>query len=90
MFLGSDNSFNMFVCQKDSAATTDEERVQMQEVGQYHVGDMINVFRHGSLVIQNLGETSTPTMGCVLFGTVGGAIGKKCHNLTSNWTSPQT
>ncbi|KAF2894969.1 hypothetical protein ILUMI_11202 [Ignelater luminosus] len=75
VFLGSENSFNMFVCQKDSAATTDEERLQMQEVGQFHVGDMVNVFRHGSLVMQNLGETSTPTSGCVLFGTVGGAIG---------------
>ncbi|KAB0803831.1 hypothetical protein PPYR_00801 [Photinus pyralis] len=75
IFLGSENSFNIFVCQKDSAATADEERLQMQEVGQFHVGDMINVFRHGSLVMQNLGETSTPTTGCVLFGTVGGAIG---------------
>lgn len=75
IFLGAENSFNIFVCQKDSAATTDEERSQMQEVGQFHVGDMINVFRHGSLVMQNLGETSTPTTGCVLFGTVEGAIG---------------
>jgi DNA damage-binding protein 1 len=75
VFLGAENSFNIFVCQKDSAATTDEERSQMHEVGQFHVGDMINVFRHGSLVMQNLGETSTPTTGCVLFGTVGGAIG---------------
>ncbi|KAJ8941355.1 hypothetical protein NQ314_010418 [Rhamnusium bicolor] len=75
VFLGAENSFNMFVCQKDSAATTDEERSQMHEVGQFHIGDMINVFRHGSLVMQNIGETSTPTRGCVLFGTVGGAIG---------------
>lgn len=75
IFLGAENSFNILVCQKDSAATTDEERSQMQEVGQFHVGDMINVFRHGSLVMQNLGETSTPTSGCVLFGTVEGAIG---------------
>ncbi|XP_018327485.1 DNA damage-binding protein 1 [Agrilus planipennis] len=74
-FLGAENSYNIFICQKDSAATTDEERAQMQEVGQFHVGDMINVFRPGSLVMQNLGETSTPTSGCVLFGTVGGAIG---------------
>lgn len=36
---------------------------------------MVNVFRHGSLVMQNLGESSTPTLGCVLFGTVSGAIG---------------
>ncbi|KAF5270894.1 hypothetical protein FQR65_LT17766 [Abscondita terminalis] len=63
VFLGAENSFNIFVCQKDSAATTDDERLQMQEVGQFHVGDMINVFRHGSLVMQNLGETSTPTSG---------------------------
>lgn len=47
----------------------------MQEVGQFHLGDMVNVFRHGSLVMQNLGESSTPTLGCVLFGTVSGAIG---------------
>lgn len=75
VFLGAENSRNMFVCQKDSAATTDEERLQMQLVGQIYIGDMINVLRHGSLVMQNLGETSTPTSGCVLFGTVGGAIG---------------
>lgn len=47
----------------------------MQEVGQFHLGDMVNVFRHGSLVMQHLGESSTPTHGCVLFGTVSGAIG---------------
>ncbi|XP_044728814.1 DNA damage-binding protein 1 isoform X2 [Chrysoperla carnea] len=74
-FLGAENSSNLIVCQKDSAATTDEERQQMQEVGQFHLGDMVNVFRHGSLVMQNLGETSTPTTGCVLYGTVSGAIG---------------
>lgn len=58
-----------------SAATSEDERQQMQEVGQFHLGDMVNVFRHGSLVMQNLGESSTPTLGCVLFGTVSGAIG---------------
>ncbi|XP_071453607.1 DNA damage-binding protein 1 [Hetaerina americana] len=74
-FLGAENSLNLFVCQKDSAATTDEERQQMQEVGQFHLGDMVNVFRHGSLVMQNVSDMSTPTHGCVLFGTVSGTIG---------------
>lgn len=46
----------------------------MQVVGQFHLGDMVNVFRHGSLVMQNV-ETSAPTSGCILFGTVSGAIG---------------
>lgn len=73
----NDNNFSSltnikFVC---SAATSEEERQQMQEVGQFHLGDMVNVFRHGSLVMQHLGESSTPTQGCVLYGTTSGAIG---------------
>lgn len=75
-FLGAENSFNLFVCQKDSAATTEEERQQLTEVGRFHLGDMVNVFRHGSLVMDHAAETlTTPTQGCVLFGTVHGAIG---------------
>lgn len=58
-----------------SAATTDEERQQMPEVAQIHLGDMVNVFRHGTLAMQNVGERTIPTNGCVLYGTVSGAIG---------------
>lgn len=129
-FLGAENAFNLFVCQKDrwagrrgvvavrgrttghvlgrkrdrsvpssemgfggavlcppaqtersalafSAATTDEERQHLQEVGLSHLGEFVNVFCHGSLVMQNLGETSTPTQGSVLFGTVNGMIGEE-------------
>ena len=49
-FLGAENSFNLFTCQKDSAATTDEERLHLQEVGLYHLGEFVNVYRHGLLV----------------------------------------
>lgn len=65
-----------------SAATTDEERQHLQEVGVFHLGEFVNVFCHGSLVLQNLGESSTPTQGSVLFGTVNGMIGRKKDNLT--------
>ncbi|XP_059472612.1 DNA damage-binding protein 1 [Neocloeon triangulifer] len=74
-FLGGENSFNLFVCQKDSAATADEDRQQMIECGLFHVGDMVNVFRHGSLTMQHVFETSVPTHGCILYGTVNGSIG---------------
>jgi len=74
-FLGAENNSNLFVCQRDAGANTDEERQQMQEVGQIHIGDMVNVFRHGSLVMQNLGDSTIPHTGCVLFGTVNGSIG---------------
>ena len=40
------------------------------------LGDMINVFRHGSLVMENLGDSSTQHSGSILYGTVQGAIGK--------------
>ena len=36
---------------------------------------MINVFCHGSLVMENLGDSSTPHTGSILYGTVHGAIG---------------
>lgn len=68
-----------------SAATTDEERQHLQEVGVFHLGEFVNVFCHGSLVLQNLGESSTPTQGSVLFGTVNGMIGKH----TGHWTFAQ-
>ncbi|KAM9764827.1 DNA damage-binding protein 1 isoform 2-T2 [Menidia menidia] len=85
-FLGAENSFNLFVCQKDSAATTDEERQHLQEVGVFHLGEFVNVFCHGSLVLQNLGESSTPTQGSVLFGTVNGMIGL-VTSLSEGWYS---
>lgn len=74
-FLAAENSFNLFVCQKDSAATTDEERSHMTEVGLFHLGEFVNCFRHGSLVMQNLGEKTTPILGSVLYGSTSGVIG---------------
>ncbi|XP_039901361.1 DNA damage-binding protein 1-like, partial [Simochromis diagramma] len=69
-----------------SAATTDEERQHLQEVGLFHLGEFVNVFCHGSLVLQNLGESSTPTQGSVLFGTVNGMIGL-VTSLSEGWYS---
>ncbi|KAG0720226.1 DNA damage-binding protein 1 [Chionoecetes opilio] len=34
------------------------------------------VFRHGTLVMQGIPEASTVTQGCVLYGTVHGALGQ--------------
>ncbi|CAH2046047.1 unnamed protein product, partial [Iphiclides podalirius] len=72
-FLGAENSFNLFVCQKDSAATTDEERQLMGYMGQFHLGDMVNVMRLGSLVAQHA-DTAAPVGHPVLLATVTGAI----------------
>jgi len=74
-FLGAENANNIFVCSRDSSSSNDEERTMINEHGQIHVGDMINVFCHGSLVMENLGDSSTPHTGSILYGTVHGAIG---------------
>ncbi|KAL8617543.1 DNA damage-binding protein 1 [Nucella lapillus] len=74
-FLGSENSYNLFTCQKDSAAATDEERAQLQEVGLFHYGEFVNVFKPGSLVMQHAGESLTPIQNSVLVGTIHGAVG---------------
>ena len=51
-FLGAENCYNVFTCQKDSGATNDEDRQHLQQVGRYHVGDTINVFKHGILFLR--------------------------------------
>jgi len=72
-FLGAENT-NLFICQRDPGANTDEERQQMTEVGHVHLGDFTNVIRHGSLVMQNLGDSTVSHSNTVLLGTVFGSI----------------
>jgi DNA damage-binding protein 1 len=51
----------------------------MQDAGRIYLGDMVNTIRHGSLVRQHLGDTSVPTTGSILFGTLSGSVGKNTH-----------
>lgn len=46
-FLGAENSFNLFACQKDSGSAADDDRSYLQDAGQFHLGEFVNVFRHG-------------------------------------------
>jgi DNA damage-binding protein 1 len=48
-FLGAENSYNLFTCQKDSAATTDDDRQHLQDSGYLHIGEFVNVFCHGKI-----------------------------------------
>ena len=50
-FIGSENSFNLFTVQKDSGSTTDDERATLQDIGKYHLGESVNVFRHGKFSV---------------------------------------
>lgn len=46
----------------------------VQVVGEYHLGDMVNRFQHGSLVMQ-LPDNETAQIPTLLFGTILGIIG---------------
>ncbi|KAG9510937.1 DNA damage-binding protein 1, partial [Fragariocoptes setiger] len=75
IFLGAEHTFNMFVCKKDSSSANDQDRQVLEHIGKFHLGDSVNVFRHGSLVMVHPGENSAPITSSVLYGTVDGAIG---------------
>eukprot|EP01094_Clydonella_sp_ATCC50884_P028366 TRINITY_DN848_c0_g1_i1.p1 TRINITY_DN848_c0_g1~~TRINITY_DN848_c0_g1_i1.p1 ORF type:complete len:1089 (-),score=323.39 TRINITY_DN848_c0_g1_i1:272-3538(-) len=71
-FIGAESCFNLFTVRKNADAATDEERGRMELVGEFHLGDYVNRFRHGSLVMRMPDHQSYPTL---LFGTISGAVG---------------
>ncbi|KAJ6886504.1 DNA damage-binding protein 1-like [Populus alba x Populus x berolinensis] len=51
IYLGAENNFNLFTVRKNSEGTAEEERGHLEVLGEYHLGEFINRFRHGSLVM---------------------------------------
>ncbi|KAL6561924.1 DNA damage-binding protein 1a [Orobanche gracilis] len=74
IYLGSENNYNLFTVRKNSEGTTDEERGRLEVVGEYHLGEFVNRFRHGSLVMR-LPDSDMGQIPTVIFGTVNGVIG---------------
>ncbi|KAF2317858.1 hypothetical protein GH714_041177 [Hevea brasiliensis] len=74
IYLGSENNFNLFTVRKNSEGATDEERGRLEVVGEYHLGEFVNRFRHGSLVMR-LPDSDVGQIPTVIFGSVNGVIG---------------
>ncbi|KAF9588985.1 hypothetical protein IFM89_017664 [Coptis chinensis] len=74
VYLGAENNFNIFTVRKNSEGATDEERGRLEVVGEYHLGEFINRFRHGSLVMR-LPDSDVGQIPTVIYGTVNGVIG---------------
>ncbi|KAL5220246.1 hypothetical protein ABZP36_024959 [Zizania latifolia] len=72
VYIGADDCYNLFTVHKYIDAATGKGRLVV--VGQYHLGDFVNRFHHGSLVMHDAGSeiSEIPT---VIFGTASGAIG---------------
>ncbi|TXG48061.1 hypothetical protein EZV62_027355 [Acer yangbiense] len=74
IYLGAESSFNLFTVRKNSEGATDEERGRLEVVGEYHLGEFVNRFRHGSLVMRLL-DSDVGQIPTVIFGTISGVIG---------------
>ncbi|KAK1309389.1 DNA damage-binding protein 1 [Acorus calamus] len=74
VFICAENKFNLLTLRTNAEAPTKEERALLKTVGEYHLGEFVNCFHHGSLVMRLPGSEleKVPT---VIFGTVNGAIG---------------
>jgi len=74
IYIGAENSFNLITVRKNSDASTDEERSKLEVVGEYHLGEFVNRFRHGSLVMR-LPDSEAAHIPTLIYGTVNGVIG---------------
>ncbi|WVZ99800.1 hypothetical protein U9M48_045048 [Paspalum notatum var. saurae] len=74
VYIGAENSYNLFTVRKNSDAATDDERARLEVVGEYHLGEFVNRFRHGSLVMR-LPDSEIGQIPTVIFGTINGVLG---------------
>mmetsp|Transcript_6838 Transcript_6838/g.17214 ORF Transcript_6838/g.17214 Transcript_6838/m.17214 type:complete len:1079 (-) Transcript_6838:121-3357(-) len=74
VFIGAEHFCNLFTVKKNSDAATDEERAKLDVVGRYHLGEFVNCFRHGSLVM-NLPGNENMHVPTIIYASVTGAIG---------------
>jgi DNA damage-binding protein 1 len=58
-FLGADDCGNLFTVRRAADATSEEDQGKMDPHGEYHLGDYVNVFRHGSLNHQPVDSTES-------------------------------
>lgn len=74
VYIGAENSYNLFTVRKNNDGANDEERSRLEVVGEYHLGEFVNRFRHGSLVMR-VPDSEVGNIPTVIFGTVNGVIG---------------
>jgi len=60
IYLGSENFANLFVLRHNADAPSEEARVRLDTIGEYHLGEMVNTMKLGSLVMpSNAGGSSS-------------------------------
>ena len=77
VYLGAENWNNLFVLRRNVDATLEEVRCRLDTQGEYHLGEMVNKFERGSLVMRtgDDGNSQISVGSHTLYGTVDGSIG---------------
>ena len=96
-YIGAENSYNLFVARRNAGAASDEDRSRLDIVGEWHAGEFVNRFVHGSLVMRSpetgggaadaSAPASAPPAGrprTLLFGAISGVVG-----VAASLTPPQ-
>jgi DNA damage-binding protein 1 len=93
-YLGSETNHNLFTVQKNSEASTEETRHMLKVTGEYHLGEFVNVFKHGSLVMQ--GSTAQESAadlskgrGAAPVGGAGDVLSEAVQKLMADIPRPQ-
>ncbi|KAL3068044.1 hypothetical protein niasHT_038034 [Heterodera trifolii] len=81
-FLAAENNHNIYCCKIDVNAESDEDRSRLKQVGLYYLGEMINVFRRGSIVSAQQRERDCGAAGTAhgLMEIEDGGAAKFCEN----------
>ncbi|KAJ3288595.1 DNA damage-binding protein 1a [Borealophlyctis nickersoniae] len=74
LYIMCENGYNLKAVRRRSESEVEDERRRMVQVGAWHLGEYVNKFRHGSLVM-TLPDIEQPAQPALLYCTVNGAIG---------------
>ncbi|CAM9095121.1 unnamed protein product [Ectocarpus sp. 4 AP-2014] len=82
VYIGGEADCNIFTLRRNADAATEEERARLEIQGEFHLGEFVNRFCRGSLLMQSSEVNSPGGMDSplvkgqpLLFGTVNGMVG---------------
>ncbi|KAL7749656.1 hypothetical protein RI367_004884 [Sorochytrium milnesiophthora] len=73
-YIASDANYNLVVTRRNAGAMQDDEKRRLEVVGRFHIGELINKIRHGS-IRANYHESQSIVKEQFVYGSVNGTIG---------------
>lgn len=74
VYLGSENNYNLYTVRKNDDVAEEEARARLQFVGGFHLGEFVNRFKSGSLVMR-MPDSPFSGIPTKLYGCISGAVG---------------